>query len=74
VGPVFEFAGHFWWLIFPFMGVIGGAVRAIAVANERRAQRRLERYRIKQQTKVALAPTRAGWTTRSTLRSCWISR
>jgi hypothetical protein len=30
-------------------------VRAVAVANERRAQRRLERYRIKQQTKVALA-------------------
>jgi hypothetical protein len=55
VAPVFEFAGHFWWLIFPFMGAIGGAVRAITVANERRAQRRLERYRIKQQTKVALA-------------------
>lgn len=55
MAPLFEFAGHFWWLIFPFMGVIGGAVRAVAVANERRAQRRLERYRIKQQTKVALA-------------------
>ena len=37
------------------MGAIGGAVRAVAVANERRAQRRLERYRIKQETKVALA-------------------
>lgn len=55
MAPLFEFAGHFWWLIFPFMGAIGGAVRAVAVANERRAQRRLERYRIKQQTKVALA-------------------
>jgi hypothetical protein len=55
VAPFFEFAGHFWWLIFPFMGAMGGAVRAITVANERRAQRRLERYRIKQQTKVALA-------------------
>jgi hypothetical protein len=55
VAPVFEFAGHFWWLVFPFMGAIGGAVRAVAVANERRAQRRLERYRIKQETKVALA-------------------
>jgi len=55
VAPLYEFAGHFWWLIFPFMGAIGGAVRAVAVANERRAQRRLERYRIKQQTKVALA-------------------
>jgi hypothetical protein len=55
VAPLFEFAGHFWWLVFPFMGAIGGALRAVAVADERRAQRRLERYRIKQETKVALA-------------------
>jgi hypothetical protein len=55
VAPFVDFAGHFWWLIFPFMGAIGGAVRAVALANERRAQRRLERYRIKQQTKIALA-------------------
>lgn len=50
-----HFAGNFWWLIFPLGGAIGGGVRAVAAANERRAQRRLERYRIKQQTKVALA-------------------
>ena len=50
-----HFAGNFWWLIFPLGGVIGGGLRAVAAANERRAQRRLERYRIKQQTKVALA-------------------
>ena len=55
MAPLADFAGHFWWLIFPFMGAIGGAVRAVAAANERRAQRRLERYRIKQETKVALA-------------------
>jgi hypothetical protein len=30
-------------------------VRAVAAANERRAERRLERYRIKQQTKIAVA-------------------
>jgi hypothetical protein len=46
---------HYWWLIFPFGGVIAGGVRAIAAANERRAERRLERYRIKQQTKIAMA-------------------
>lgn len=46
---------HFWWLIFPLAGMVGGAVRAVAAANERRADRRLERYRIKQQTKVAVA-------------------
>jgi hypothetical protein len=64
VAPIAEFAGNFWWLVFPFMGAIGGAVRAVAAANERRAQRRLERYRIKQQTKIALAE--AGGKTRST--------
>ena len=53
--PLLHFAGNFWWLIFPLGGMIGGGMRAVAVANERRAQRRLEKYRIKQQTKVALA-------------------
>ncbi|TPG35637.1 hypothetical protein [Mycolicibacterium hodleri] len=52
---VLHFAGNFWWLIFPLGGVIGGGVRAVSAANERRAERRLERYRIKQQTKVAVA-------------------
>lgn len=55
VEPLLQFAGNFWWLIFPLGGVIGGGVRAVAAANERRAERRLERYRIKQQTKVEMA-------------------
>jgi hypothetical protein len=55
VDSVLHFAGNFWWLIFPLGGVIGGGVRAVAAANERRAERRLERYRIKQQAKVAMA-------------------
>jgi hypothetical protein len=50
-----EFAGNFWWLIFPLGGAIGGGIKAVAAANERRAERRLERYRIKQQTKIELA-------------------
>jgi hypothetical protein len=53
--PLLHFAGNFWWLIFPLSGVIGGGLKAIAAANERRAERRLERYRIKQQTKIAVA-------------------
>lgn len=53
--PLLHFAGNFWWLIFPLGGVIGGGVKAVAAANERRAERRLERYRIKQQTKIAVA-------------------
>jgi hypothetical protein len=55
MGPMMEFAGNFWWLIFPLGGVIGGGLKAITAANERRAERRLERYRIRQQTKIAVA-------------------
>ena len=55
MGPVLHFAGTFWWLIFPLSGVIGGGLKAIAAANDRGAERRLERYRIKQQTKIAVA-------------------
>lgn len=55
VDALLHFAGNYWWLIFPLSGVIGGGVRAVSAANERRAERRLERYRIKQQTKVAMA-------------------
>lgn len=55
MGSVLHFAGSFWWLIFPLSGVIGGGLKAIAAANERRAERRLERYRIKQQAKIAVA-------------------
>ena len=50
-----HFAAGFWWLIFPLGGAIGGGLRAIAAASERRADRRLERYRLKQQAKIAAA-------------------
>jgi hypothetical protein len=46
---------HFWWLIFPLGGMIGAGIKTVAAANDRRAERRLERYRIKQQTKIAVA-------------------
>lgn len=55
MAPLLDFAGHFWWLVFPLGGMIGAGVRAVAAANERRAERRLERFRIKQQTKIAVA-------------------
>jgi hypothetical protein len=55
VTPVFHFAANFWWLIFPFAGAIGTGIRAVTAANERRAERRLERYRLKQQAKIAVA-------------------
>jgi hypothetical protein len=55
VGPLFHFAANFWWVVFPLGGAVGGGLRAIAAANERRAERRLERYRLKQQAKIAIA-------------------
>jgi hypothetical protein len=55
VGPLFHFAANFWWLVFPLGGAVGGGLRAVAAANERRAERRLERYRLKQQAKIAIA-------------------
>ncbi len=50
-----HFAANFWWLIFPLGGAIGTGIKAVAAANERRAERRLERYRLKQQAKIAAA-------------------
>jgi len=35
-------AMHFWWLIFPLGGMIGGAVRIITVSNERRVAGEIE--------------------------------
>jgi hypothetical protein len=55
VTPAWHFAANFWWLIFPLGGAIATSVRTVAAANERRAQRRLERYRLKQQAKIAVA-------------------
>lgn len=54
MGPL-RIAAEFWWLVFPLSGTVFGTVRAIAAANERRANRRLERYRLKQQAKIAIA-------------------
>ena len=59
VDQVVQYLTHFWWLIFVFGGAIGGALKAIGAANERRLERRQERYRLKQQAKIAVAQTRA---------------
>src|SRR6476661_4563650 len=59
VDQVVQFLSHFWWLFFVFGGTIGGAVKAIGAANERRLERRQERFRLKQQAKIAAAQARA---------------
>jgi len=57
-GPGAPVSSHFWWLIFVFGGTLGGALKAISAANERRIERHQERYRLKQQTKIAVAQAR----------------
>lgn len=50
-----NFVGNSWWLVFAFGGTVGGGLKAIGAANERRAERRQERYRLRQRAKIAAA-------------------
>jgi hypothetical protein len=53
------FAGHYWWLIFPIMGMAGGAAKAWEQGSKRRHERRLETLRMKAQLKTAEIEARA---------------
>ncbi|GAA2067506.1 hypothetical protein [Williamsia deligens] len=55
MNQVLDAVGDYWWLVFPFSGTIFGGFRAVGAANQRRADRRQERYRLKQQAKIAAA-------------------
>ncbi|MGZ8176420.1 hypothetical protein ACXVUM_00705 [Williamsia sp. SKLECPSW1] len=55
MNEVLHVLGNYWWLVFPFSGTIFGGFRAVAAANQRRADRRMERFRLKQQAKIAAA-------------------
>lgn len=48
-----DFAGSYWWLIFPIMGVAGGIGKAWERASKQRHERRLETIRIKGEIKAA---------------------
>lgn len=47
--PLFDFAGHYWWLIFPLSGLFGGWARSWSRASERRHRRRVELYNLRNQ-------------------------
>ncbi|MEJ1092399.1 hypothetical protein [Microbacterium istanbulense] len=47
------FAGSYWWLVFPLMGMAGGAAKAWERAAKNRHERRLERIRVKGEMKAA---------------------
>ncbi len=55
MNDILELAKDYWWLVFPFGGTIFGGFRAIGAANARRVDRRQERFRLKQQAKIASA-------------------
>jgi hypothetical protein len=50
VQPIFDFMAHYWWLVFPLSGVMGGWARSWQRATERRHQRRVELYTLRNQT------------------------
>lgn len=53
-------AGTYWWLIFPVMGMAGGAAKAWERSAKRRHERRLETLRVKAEIKTAQLEARNG--------------
>ena len=56
------FAGSYWWLVFPLLGVVGGAARRWDVLAQRRHARRLEVIKAKAELKTVTASTRVSGT------------
>lgn len=54
-----QWAGSYWWLIFPIMGMAGGAAKAWEQSAKRRHERRLETLKMKAQLKAAEIEARA---------------
>lgn len=44
---LFNFVGHYWWLVFPISGLLGGWARSWSKAAERRHRRKVELYRLR---------------------------
>lgn len=55
----FQFAGNYWWLIFPIMGVASGFGRAWQKSLERRHKRRMEILRMKGELRTAQLAAKA---------------
>lgn len=55
-----RYAGAYWWLIFPLMGVAGGIGKSWERASKRRHERRLETLRLKGEIKAAQLAARGG--------------
>ncbi|WP_435748682.1 hypothetical protein [Microbacterium sp. PMB16] len=57
--PFFTWLSHYWWLIFPVMGMAGGVAKGWERSAKRRHERRLETLRMKAQLKTAEIEARA---------------
>ncbi|MFH5877450.1 hypothetical protein [Arthrobacter sp. NA-172] len=53
MNPFFDFLSHNWWLVFPLSGLAGGWMRSWSRASERRHRRRVEIYRLRNQSAQA---------------------
>jgi len=65
--PLLDFAGDFWWLIFPLMAAAGGAAKSWERASKRRHERRIETLKVKAQLKQAQIDARSGGRARATV-------
>lgn len=54
-----QWAGNYWWLVFPLFGMAGGVAKAWERGARRRHERRLETLRMKAQLKTAEIEARA---------------
>ncbi|MDQ4215098.1 hypothetical protein [Microbacterium capsulatum] len=50
---ILQFLGHFWWMIFPIMGVAGGLARRWQVLSRQHHLQKLETLRLKGEIKAA---------------------
>ena len=57
--PFFDFVGHYWWLVFPLSGLVGGWARSWSKASERRHRRRVELYQLRNQAAQAQQASQA---------------
>lgn len=57
---IWQFAGAYWWLAFPIMGVVGGAYKQWQRGARQRHKQRLETMRLKSELKTAELEARSG--------------
>lgn len=74
--PFLDFVAHYWWLVFPLSGVMGGWARSWQKSTERRHQRRVELYKLRNQSlqaeQVAAAEVESLMTAHEAVNTRWL--